>query len=307
MNSLLSKTVTIKLFVLLNYLFVKVLAFKQDSIITTPNTNDDSNNNNIIRNNIETGDNSNKEISIIDNLWLNEIDVWSHAIDLKLNNTINHINFDINSILQDENTKLVEFINDYITTHQPNNTLIYDAISDIDCYWDKNLLQYVKRQTSKGQKLTILKQYITKPVITNMISENYQILNGSLRHLNEKLNLFNETVQTQIEQIVQFNIENYEEWGETIITEWSQRMSQMDILQLDWSLNQWNLFLTMKRKIINFHKDLLLWSPKLNRLSKILTQRQMQINEFYEEQETILQDLQKQAIEQFNIRDITTN
>lgn len=278
MNYLLLNTVTVKFWFLYSNFFAATCANKEIANDSYPS----------------------KEISLVDNLWLQEIELWSFAIDSKLNNTIDHIYSDIDNLIQEENDNFTVYVHDFINTHQLNNTSIKDAISDIDCYWDGTLSKYVKQNSNSN--LQIVNQYITKPVITNLILGNYKFLNDSVSQLNDKLVQFNETVRFEIEQIVDFNIENFEEWAETIITEWSQRMSQMDILQRDWSLDQWDHFLTMKRKILNFHQHLLTWSPNLERLDRILQSQQSEIDTFYKIQEKSLQDLQDQSTRQFQLR-----
>ena len=251
----------------------------------------------------------NDESSLVDSLNY-ELNIWMKLIENKLNYSIPNLQNDINK----EVSKLIHLKNDTIWLPLLKNweikqiaeeSSIKKHINDIICNgeWDSNneVMIYYNKKTGKR-----IPQYVTRPLINSMISNSLENLTKLYSRLNSELNeTFLKDYETMIEQLINLHVSIFEEWGESVFTEWSQRMANNDFLwdENDIPISIWKKYLNIKKSTIDKYNDLQGFKPVSDEWFKFLNDCQTQLNVTFDKYNQNLNKLMDLAIKEFELRD----
>ena len=154
-----------------------------------------------------------------------------------------------------------------------------------------------------GKQIT---QYVTRPLINSMMNKSLNNLTEFYNRLNSTLNaVFVKDYEAMVDQVVKLHISMFEEWGESVFTEWSERMANNDFL---WDANSipistWRKYLNIKQKTIDKYNELRNFKPVSKEWHQFLNDCQIQLNTTFDKFNENLNKLMDVASKEFEIRD----
>lgn len=194
-----------------------------------------------------------------------EYEAWIKAIDSKIHSAMALLDSEIQSVFEAEvRNKSIEItrnLDDLNTTVNEQLVFLDSKIKDINCTSKFDPVQNkIKYFDESGQ--VELEAYITKSSITSIL-KNYKIhLLDFEKSLFHSLDSFLTEMAKLAESIRLENVEVYEEWGDVMISQWSQRMAYMDVRGLhledqydpayiEENHSNWLRFMELKKKVIS--------------------------------------------------------
>ncbi|CAI4061166.1 hypothetical protein SKDZ_06G1070 [Saccharomyces kudriavzevii ZP591] len=194
-----------------------------------------------------------------------EYEAWINAIDSKVSRATAFLNSEINSMfearVQNKSAEVASRLDDLNKTVSEQLRFLDSKIKDINCTSKFDPVQSKIKYFDESGELE-LEAYITKSSI-NSILKNYKLhLSEAEESLHRSLDSFLNQMAALAEFVRLENVEVYEEWGDIMISQWSQRMAYMDIRSLhlkdqydleyiDENHLNWHNFLKLKKKVIS--------------------------------------------------------
>lgn len=241
-----------------------------------------------------------------------ELNMWIKVIENKLNSAIpsltNDINKEISKLIHLQNdTVWLPLLKEWEIKRNIEEVSIKSYIDDIQCNGEWNphseMMIYYNKDTGKG-----ISQYVTRPLINSMISKSLNNLIEFYNRLNSTLNeIFTTEYEATIDQSINLHMTMFEEWGESVFTEWSQRMANNDFLwdEKTIPISIWEKYLTIKKNTINKYNELKKFQPISSEWHRFLNNCQTQLNVTFDKYNQNLNKLMDFATKEFEIRDST--
>lgn len=241
-----------------------------------------------------------------------ELDSWTQLVDIKLNHTLSNLQNDVERQVTQEiqvlnDTMWTSILNQISRIHSQDMKTIQKHIHDIKCIgkWNKDTNEMEYYDLSGQNKIT---QYVTRPLLDTLITRSLTTLNESYT---DAIHVVNDTFPVEfnnlVKEILQIHVAMFEEWGESVFTEWSERMANNDILLDSESipLPYWRQFLSTKEKVIQIHDQLIIIKPTdmMSTVDQFLKSCQRDLNTLFTQCENDLFQLMEQASRQFTLRD----
>lgn len=240
-----------------------------------------------------------------------ELETWINVIDTKLNSTLRNLQRDvdsrINSLIHHENVTVWEpFLEQWAQSQLEQETLIQEYVHNIECvgHWNNktNAMEYYNNEGTR------IPQYITRPILDTLINRSQVKLN----EFYQKGNVTLDTVLPQklielIDSSVQVHIEMFEAWGESVITEWSERMALNDFIVDKDSIpyTYWRRFLEAKHRVVAKHSELIKYQPSTEAWTNYTVHCRDVLHATLATHESHIAALKDSASEQFHLRDKT--
>lgn len=260
----------------------------------------------------EIDDNKNPNVDVVtltDSLNY-ELNIWIKVIQNKLNSVIPNLKHDIDIEIPKlthlhNYTVWLPLLEKWEIEQNTEEVLLETYIDNILCNdeWDpqNEIMVYYNKNT--GKQIT---QYVTRPLINSMMNKSLNNLTEFYNRLNSTLNaVFVKDYEAMVDQVVKLHISMFEEWGESVFTEWSERMANNDFL---WDANSipistWRKYLNIKQKTIDKYNELRNFKPVSKEWHQFLNDCQIQLNTTFDKFNENLNKLMDVASKEFEIRD----
>lgn len=239
-----------------------------------------------------------------------ELNIWIKVIQNKLKCVIPTLKSDIDkeisklTHLQNE-TIWLPLLKEWEIKRNAEESSIKTYINDILCNneWDPNSEIMIYYNKNTGKRIT---QYVTRPLINSMVNKSLNNLTEFYSRLNSTLNeVFVKDYETMINQLVNLHVSMFEEWGESVFTEWSQRMAHNDFLwdEKTIPISIWGIYLNTKKNTIDKYNELKHFQPISNQWHQFLNDCKTQLNATFDKYNQNLNKLMDLATRKFEVRD----
>lgn len=238
-----------------------------------------------------------------------ELETWINAIDAKLNSTLKNLQRDIDlrisSLMYHENVTVWQpFLEQWSRSQREQETLIQEYIHNIKCvgHWNNkaNAMEYYN---SEGTRIP---QYITRPIMDTLINRSRVELSEFYHRGNVTLDI---TLPGKLVELIdsslQVHIDMFEAWGESVITEWSERMAHNDFIVDKDSIpyTYWRRFLEAKHRVVAKHDELVEYQPSTKTWTAYTDHCHDVLHATFATHESQISALKDSADEQFHLRD----
>ncbi|CAL9728500.1 hypothetical protein MOUN0_D05622 [Monosporozyma unispora] len=240
-----------------------------------------------------------------------ELETWINVIDGKLNSTLDNlqrnVDLKVQSLIASRNESLwIPFLEQWSLSETKQETLIQEYINDIMCvgHWNNetNAMEYYN---NAGKSIP---QYITRPLMDSLINRSVQELNEYYKKGQLTLNsTLPQQVVELVNTIVQVHIDMFEVWGESVITEWSERMAHNDLIVDKNAIpyGYWKQFLEAKERVVIKHAELSKYEPTTFALSSYTRDYMDILTSTFQQHNSRLTALKEIAEKHFQSRDET--
>ena len=193
----------------------------------------------------------------------------------------NTVNMKLKPLLTDYSTELTTELKDMIEEFEfsvlrPHMDSSHQSFND-EFLQLQQLLSGINRRDQERYH-----SYITRPSLRRVfynISQHIQSYNDDTI---QKLELFEGNTLRNLEDFQRYKLTLFEEWGDSIITEWSERLGINDITgtsSSSFDLETWRKFVQMKSRVIQAREALVRHKPDLLPLRGYIRMNTIRLNE----------------------------
>lgn len=239
-----------------------------------------------------------------------EFDAWTKSITKRLEQCIpaldNETESRITALTNEFNVTFQTSIADITAQMKVEVKKIIETIETIDCIAkvDPDTQSLVYYDVS-GKN--VLDQYISRPLLQALFKNTYELVNAFQSQTESQLDKWDTYIDKVVSQIHDEAIEVYEEWGDIMISQWSQRMAYADVVidSTQFQPETWKTFLDLKNRVLDT-RDILAnhVTNKSHLLSDFRSSIESQLNELESSFQLDLNDLHKRADTAFRNREL---
>ena len=222
------------------------------------------------------------DTDIIDNRRVTELREYPLSFDkIEFRLWETTVNVKLKPLLADYNTELTTELKRMIgefefSVLRPHVDSSYQSFND-EFLQLEQLISSINKGDQEGYH-----GYITRPGLRRVFHNISQRIRAYSDDTIQKLELFADRTLRNLEDFQRYKLNLFEEWGDSIITEWSERMGINDITGASpviVDLETWRDFVRMKSRVIQARDALVRHEPDLLLLRGYIRKNTIQLNE----------------------------